>query len=105
MDRKSTQFKQTIYELMNGTLRLEEYPVEESDVVANEFAEGKLCDALYQEVFLANMRLCARLGVDEDADAEIMITNLLEIAKQLSMKMYDYGVIFSQECEEEKQLA
>ena len=34
------EFKTMIYDLMNGHYNLEEYPVAESSVVKDEFAEG-----------------------------------------------------------------
>lgn len=49
----------------------------------------------YEEVYKANRRICERLGVEEDKEVELTISNLINIGKHLSMKMYDYGVFFS----------
>ncbi len=89
------RFKGTIYELMNGCWDLSEYPVFEGKYVENEFAKGLFCDKAYERVQLANCRLCERLGVQEDADIEMIISTLLHIGKHMAMKMYDYGVFFS----------
>lgn len=83
--------KQTIYDLMTGQLNLEEFPVLGSEQIQDEFAEGMPCDKLYREVYEAECRLCRRLGVVEDHDVELIVSNLLRIAGVLALKMYDYG--------------
>lgn len=95
MKVKNEEWKQLIYDLMNGSLDIEHYPIEESEYVANEFAEGTFCSKTYAKVFEANCRLCERLGVDEDEDVEIIVTGLMNIGEYLSKKMYDYGILFS----------
>ncbi len=95
MRKNSMEFKRRIYDLMNGSLNLEEYPVPESAFVKNEFGEGQPCSICYQKVFDANRRICERLGVDEDKDVEQIISGLLWIGEYQSMKMYDYGRFFS----------
>ncbi|MCI8454703.1 MAG: hypothetical protein HFE84_08840 [Lachnospiraceae bacterium] len=90
--------KTLVYDLMNGSLNLDEEPIEESKYVENEFAKGSRCEELYREVYEANKRLCERLGADDvgcDDDVELIIDNLLEIANHLSMKMFDYGHLFA----------
>ena len=68
--------------------------------VENAFAEGSLCNRLYREVYQANLRLCKRLGQAEaDRDVETIINNLLEINKQIGLKMYHYGQKFAGERE------
>ena len=95
MEKNSMEFKRMIYELMNGALNLEEYPVPEGEIVKNEFEENGVCGILYKEVFDANRRICERFGVGEDKDVEKIISNLLQIGEYECMKMYDYGALFS----------
>ncbi len=95
MKRDSAEFKQRIFDLMNGSLDLEELSVPESEIVKNEFEEGGICAGLYQDIYDAKKRICKKLGVEEDSDVELIIGNLLEIGERQSMKMYDYGRIFS----------
>lgn len=83
--------KQRIYDLMNGALILEQCTYPESKVVVNEFQDGMPCEKWYAEVYAANRRICARLGVEEDSDIEIMIDRLQKIAEYQCKKMYDYG--------------
>jgi hypothetical protein len=85
------ELKERIYNLMNGSYNLNEYPVPESGIVANEFADGQPCAELYQKVYDANRRICGRLGVDEDRDVEELVNTLLDITKIMSKKMFDYG--------------
>ena len=63
--------------------------------IENLFATEGECAMLYGAVLDAYGRLCGRLGVvDEDADVEIIISNLLDIQKKLCLKMFDYGQRF-----------
>ncbi len=60
--------------------------------VENLFAPDGECAKLYGQMLDAYERLCKRLGVvDEDADVEVIISNLLAIQKKLCLKMFDYG--------------
>ena len=87
---------ENVYLSLTGELR-EEYAI---DGVENAFAEGSLCDRLYREVYQANLRLCKCLGQAEaDRDVETIINNLLEINKQIGLKMYHYGQKFAGERE------
>lgn len=88
-------WKEWIFDLMTDVVDTEQYPVEESKYVENIFAEGSTCEEAYQEVYEAKCRLCQRLGIQEDRDVECIIENLLDVAKQMSMKMFDYGVLFT----------
>lgn len=96
MKPNSEDFKQLIYELMTGSRNLEEYPVQESQYVENEFQQGKFCSMAYREMYNANQRLCRRLSVNEDIDVEYIISNLLDMQQYLALKMYDYGIFFAQ---------
>ena len=79
---------ENIYDTLTGSL-WEEYCV---PGVENAFADGSLCARLYEQVYQANLRLCDRLGqMDEDPDVELIISNLLQIARHLSLQMYRYG--------------
>nr|DAM03033.1 MAG TPA: hypothetical protein [Caudoviricetes sp.] len=97
MSVKDEEFKTKIYDLMNGSYNLEEYPVEESSVVKDEFAEGDYCEKLYSQMLEAYELVCRRLGKPdtEDKDVEIIISNLMSIGRYQSMKMFDYGVLFT----------
>lgn len=59
--------------------------------VENLFEEGSRCDGLYQEIYEANLRLCQRLGVEEDRDVQTIIDSFWEITKLVGEKMYRYG--------------
>jgi len=74
-----------IYETLLGE-RLDPYPG-----VGNAFADGSRCAKLYEEVYHANLRLCDRLGVEEDADVEIIVDRLLEMNRELCLLMFRYG--------------
>lgn len=90
--RADEKRKQLIYELMIGLYDLEKVQFPESKLVENEYEDGKPCSELYSRVYDANVRLCERLGVEEDEDVETIINCMNDIAHILAMKMYDYGV-------------
>ena len=78
----------TIYDLLMG----EQLPVEGLPTVENMFAAGRTCEELYNDVYEANLRLCERLGVQEDPDVELIVNSLLRISRLLGLKMFQYGV-------------
>lgn len=83
--------KELIYEKMNGFLESEIFSIPKIITIEDEFAEGKECSQLYERAYLAKQNLCRRLGKDEDNDIEILMSSMEQIARQLSMKMYEYG--------------
>lgn len=87
------ELRNTIYDLMNGALDLEHFEVPESKFAEDEFAEGKLCNQLYEDFYYANRRVCERLGVDEDEDVETIIRSLMEINEICAKKMFEYGAL------------
>lgn len=96
MSVNNEELKERIYGLMNGVYNLDEFPMEESKFVEDEFEEGKYCEVLYERMHEAYKRICRRLGnlEAEDSDVETIITSLMDIGKYQSLKMYDYGVLF-----------
>ena len=81
-----------VYETLSGLLE-DAYCV---PGVQNAFAEGASCAVLYERVMQSYERLCERLAVgEEDMDVEIIIDSFLEMNKILCLKMFDYGVQFS----------
>ena len=83
--------KELVYDLMTGALNLEEYPVEMSRLVENEFEDEKECEEAYREIYEAKQCICERLGEEEDKDLEKIMDNWLAITRHLCMRMYDYG--------------
>ena len=75
-----------IYDLLMG-----ETEIIGNTQVENMFTEGQPCDELYNQVYEANLRLCERLGVQEDADIELIIDCLMRISRILGQKMFHYG--------------
>ncbi len=91
----SEEFKDRIYELMNGSYDLENCDFPEKMIIKDEFAEGSYCAQEYEEIYAAKQRLCERLGVESDQDIELIIFKMQNISQHLSMRMYDYGRYFS----------
>ncbi len=90
-------FQERIYDLVNGYLDLENFPVPESEFEKNEFVRGSVCGEAYGRVTDAYERLCQRLQADgcEDADVEIIINEMNTIMKHISLQMFRYGVLFA----------
>ena len=95
MNINSDKFKMLIYDLMIGNIELSSYSCKESEKVKNEFTIGSKCAVAYQEIFEANLRICNKLGVQEDEDVECIVSNFFDILQYLSLKMFDYGVLFT----------
>lgn len=97
MDRNSTDFKMLVYDLMSGSIDLENHPVEESRYVKNAYEEGSDCDQAYAKAIEACERLGKRLGTPEgeDPDVECIMNSMLKIQEILCMKMYEYGWFFA----------
>ena len=53
---------------------------------------------LYSEMLAAYGRICQRLHEQsgEDRDVEIIINNLLDMGRYQSMKMFNYGALFTE---------
>ena len=66
MSVKDEEFKTKIYDLMNGSYNLEEYPVAESSLVKDEFAEGEYCEKLYSQMLEAYEREHRQTSKHED---------------------------------------
>ena len=47
MQKDAREFKELIFDLMNDSLDLKNYPVAESKYVENEFSKGSFCDEAY----------------------------------------------------------
>ena len=83
--------KEMIYEQMNGFLEEDTFSIPNKITIEDEFAEGKECSQLYERAYLAKQNLCRRLGKDEDHDIETLVSSMENIARLLSMQMYEYG--------------
>lgn len=94
MAEKNVEFKELIYDLMNGMMELNEAPSELRGVIENEFEIGKVCEEAYQNIYDAYHHICEKFCVSEDKDVETILTNYSLITRFLSMKMYDYGSLF-----------
>ncbi len=90
-------FQERIYDLVNGFLDLQASSVPESVFVQNEFIPGSPCAESYAKVLDAYERLCSRLHKEntEDADVEIIISEMNAIMKHISIKMFRYGAFFT----------
>ena len=79
---------ENVYDTLNGLVS-GEYALPD---IENAFADGSECDQLYAELSEAYERLRDRLGVvDEDADVEVIIGNMLAMQHILCEKMFHYG--------------
>lgn len=87
MDEKMVEF---IYETIQGGFA---EPIPPN--LENAFADGTECLRLYEQVYDAERRLEARLGVEAyDEDVECIICAMTEMQRHLCFKMYEYGARF-----------
>lgn len=78
---------QAVYDRLLGHLALQRSGFDVEDL----FAEGAPGDRLYEQIYQANLRLCEKLGVQEDADLQSIIDNFWMITALVGEKMYQYG--------------
>lgn len=83
--------EEQFFEMMNGLLVKESLSLPEGMTIEDEFAEGKECYLLYEDVYRARRSICERLGKEEDKDVESILNGMERIARVLAMKMYVYG--------------
>lgn len=91
MKEVNRKFSQLIFDLMNGSLNLKDFPVKESQIVANEFENGRYCEILYGEAYEARERLYKRLKNEEDKDVEFIIGNFSDMTHRLCINMFECG--------------
>jgi hypothetical protein len=83
--------KKMMYQIINGEINMDMVEIPADMKIEDEFAEGKECARLYDEVYEAKQRILQRLGTDDDVDLETIIRNMGIISELLALKMYDYG--------------
>lgn len=96
MNKDSQEFKMVVYELMNGFMTEEAAVANGVLGVNNEFNKGKMAE-WSERLYGAKDRIYDKLGVDDDADIEIMLECFEKITEGLCYKMYDYGMKFARE--------
>lgn len=97
-------FRDLVYDLMNGFIDLNEERIPVSQYVANEYADGKKCEQLYDEVYNMKLHLFMRLRSDDDEELEQLVNRLCEIESIMSHKMFDYGWFFAKRDTMEKKM-
>ena len=88
MDLEQMNFEEYVYSSLLGLL------TEPHPEVKNLFADGEKCEELYGKAYDACQRLYERLGKLEDEDVEIIVNSMLDIQREIGLKMYEYGAKF-----------
>ena len=79
-----------IYDMVNGSLIGDALMLLKEDlIVTSEFKGGMYCYQQYEKVFHAKQRIEEMLMSDEDEDTELIIDNMNDVIRYLSMKVYD----------------
>ena len=79
-----------IYDMVNGALVGDALMLPKEDlIVTSEFREGMYCSKQYEQVLRAKHRIEELLMSDEDEDTELIIDNMNDIIRYLSMNVYD----------------
>ena len=88
------KLSEQVYEAANGMFVAKEDYIVDGIEIENLFEEGKECMDLYGKAVEAKFRLNERLHASEDKDVEIIIDSMYEIVHKMSIKMFEYGVVF-----------
>ena len=91
MDSEQMRFAEYVYSSLSGWL------TEPHPEVENLFDEDKKCEKLYGKVYDACQSLYERLGKFEDEDVETIVNAMLDIQREIALKMYEYGAKFNAE--------
>lgn len=84
--------EEVVYEILTGEMDAEEVSPELAQVVSNEFAEGKECAVLYDNIYKVKNRILERLNKENgDRDVEELMNLLDELDRKLCYKMFYYG--------------
>lgn len=81
------QIAQAVYDRLLGNLELQVG----GPIVEDLFADGAPGDLLYEQIYQANLRLCQKLGVEEDADIQCIIDHFWSLTALVAEKMFQYG--------------
>lgn len=60
--------------------------------IADAYADGAVCDLLYWDFWHARERVCAKLGHIRDSDLDELADVLIDIGKEISLRMFCYGM-------------
>ncbi len=86
-------FMELVYLTMQGELIPECAIAEVEDI----FVEGGIGIELYEKAKNAYAKVCHRLGKkDEDQDLNELVRNMEELAREMALRMYQYGAKFGQ---------
>lgn len=80
-----------IYNFINGFYDENVVAPPDNMCLEDAFADGTECNKLLEKMYQAKLRLCEKIGVNEDVDVEIIFDSMEEIMKIISLKMYYYG--------------
>ncbi|MCD7818759.1 MAG: hypothetical protein LUH07_06880 [Lachnospiraceae bacterium] len=89
------EIRQHVYDLLEDSLDLENYPLPESQIVENAFAEGKKCERLYSMAYSLKQRLLSEATPPRENDLEQLIDCIESIGREISFKMFNYGWYFA----------
>lgn len=78
---------QAVYDRLLGHLVLQMGTLDVEDL----FADGAPGDVLYEQIYEANLRLCQKLGVQEDEDLQSIIDHFWDLNALIGEKMFHYG--------------
>ncbi len=98
MELKESDFKDCILAFLSGGCEpgaLQEMLKGEQKHLNRLIAVEAQCDELYSQAYQAKGRLFQRLHSDKDADVTCIFENLMGIASQMAMAMFDSGVAYA----------
>lgn len=82
-----------IYNIINGFYDENTAVLPETVKLEEVFAPGSECGILADRIFEMKQSICTKLGVEEDAELEMIFDDMEKIMKIVSLKMYEYGKV------------
>lgn len=94
------EIKEQIYEAVMGMYEDKKEYLIDGIQVKDAFARGEKCEEYYDNVHNAKMRLCAKLSDSDYEDVEVISQRLEQIAHDIAVKMFEYGVEYGKRIKE-----
>lgn len=95
---RKDELKKYVYELMTGTLNLEECEGNLPKAIADELGEGSECAKIAEAMYDLRMKIEDKLSEEDckELKTEMLGEYFYEFAQKMAYKMFDYGYLAGQ---------
>lgn len=91
-------YRSSVFAFLNGAIELKQLeggPIDQKDYADMLIQTEQRCDQFYEQAYRAKSRLFQRLHVEEDLGVNSLHDNLMFVATQMAMAMFESGVRYA----------